>query len=148
MSRDIPFEAKVLVKRMKRDPKVNMTEDWKLVTMLIGNNDFCSDVCYYKNPLETIKLHERNMVQAYRYLRDNVPRLILNVVPAPNLRLLTRLKGLPAHCYTSLRFECPCLVGKNQQHLDYYENLMKKWVAKDREIVNRDEFNTEVNPRL
>ncbi|XP_064544980.1 phospholipase B1, membrane-associated [Drosophila montana] len=143
MSRDMPYMAKVLVKRMQRDPHVNMTHDWKLVTLFIGNNDFCSDICFYPQPELTVAWHERNMLKTYRYLRDNVPRLLLNVVPAPNLRFLTKLSGLPPICMTTLRFECPCLMGKSKQLLDFYEGIMKRWIAKDYEIANREEFNTE-----
>ncbi|XP_004522179.1 phospholipase B1, membrane-associated [Ceratitis capitata] len=143
MSRDIPYEAQVLVKRMSRDPKVNMTEDWKLITMLIGNNDFCSDVCYLPRPEDAIKKHEENMVKTYRYLRDNVPRLMINVVPSPKLDFLVGLSMKTPICHTTLSFECPCLVGKPKQHVNRMKQLMKKWIEKDREIVNRDEFNTE-----
>ncbi|TDG51313.1 hypothetical protein AWZ03_002400 [Drosophila navojoa] len=143
MSRDMPYMAKVLVKRMRNDPHVNMTRDWKLVTMFIGNNDFCADICFHPQPELTIKLHEQNMLKTYRYLRDNVPRLMLNVVPAPNLRFLTELSGLPPICQTTLTFECPCLVGKSKKHLDYLEGIMKRWIAKDYEIANLPEFNSE-----
>ncbi|EDV96614.1 phospholipase B1, membrane-associated [Drosophila grimshawi] len=143
MSRDMPYMAKVLVKRMQRDPNVNMTHDWKLITMFIGNNDFCTDICYYPQPELTVTWHKQNMLKTYRYLRDNVPRLLLNVVPAPNLRFLTKLSGLPSICQRTLSFECPCLIGKAKQHLDYYEPIMKRWIAQDYEIVNRTEFNTE-----
>lgn len=145
MSRDVPYMAKVLVKRMQRDPHVNMTHDWKLVTLFIGNNDFCTDICYYPKPELTVSYHEQNMVKTYRYLRDHVPRLLLNVVPAPNLRFLTNLSGLPPVCYNTLQFECPCLMGKSKAHLDFYEGIMKRWIAKDYEIVDRPEFNTEVS---
>lgn len=145
MSRDMPHMAKVLVRRMQRDPRVNMTSDWKLVTLFIGNNDFCTDICYYPEPEKTVDWHERNMLKTYRYLRDNVPRLMLNIVPAPNLRFLTNLTGLPPICYSTLRFECPCLMGKGKGQLDYLEGIMKRWIAKDFEIANREEFNTEVS---
>ncbi|XP_034108907.1 phospholipase B1, membrane-associated [Drosophila albomicans] len=143
MSRDMPYMAKVLVKRLQRDPHVNMTHDWKLITLFIGNNDFCTDICFYPKPEVTIANHEKNMLQTYRYLRDHVPRLMINVAPVPNLRFLTNLSGLPPICYSTLRFECPCLLGKSKAHLDYYEDIMKRWIAKDYEIINLPEFNTE-----
>ncbi|XP_036326851.1 phospholipase B1, membrane-associated-like [Rhagoletis pomonella] len=143
MSRDIPYEAQVIVKRMSRDPKVNMTADWKLITLLVGNNDFCSDVCFLPRPEDAIKRHEENMVKTYRYLRDNVPRLMLNVVPAPNLDFLVGLSSKTPVCHTTLTFECPCLVSKPRQQVARMKQLMKKWAAKDREIVNRAEFNSE-----
>ncbi|XP_067613088.1 phospholipase B1, membrane-associated [Eurosta solidaginis] len=143
MSRDIPNEAHVLVKRFSRDPKVNMTSDWKIVTLLIGNNDFCSDVCYLPQPEDSIKKHEENMVKTYRYLRDNLPRLMLNVVPSPILDFLVGLSTKTPICHTTLTFECPCLVGKPKQHVARMKKLMKNWIAKDKEIAARDEFNTE-----
>ncbi|XP_054735480.1 phospholipase B1, membrane-associated [Anastrepha obliqua] len=143
MSRDIPYEAQVLVKRISRDPKVNMTADWKLITLLIGNNDFCSDVCYLPRPEDAIKSHEENMVKTYRYLRDNVPRLMLNVVPSPKLDFLIGLSRKSPACHTTLTFECPCLVGKPKQYVARMKKLMKAWIEKDKEIVNRDEFNSE-----
>ncbi|XP_005177659.3 phospholipase B1, membrane-associated [Musca domestica] len=143
MSRDMPYMAKVLVARLSHDPNVNMTHHWKLITMLIGNNDFCSDVCYLADPMKSIDYHEQNMLKTYRYLRDNVPRLMLNVVPAPNLLLLTKLKGLPPQCHITLPFECPCLIGKSRKRLEYMNKLMEKWIQKDYEIANRAEFNSE-----
>lgn len=37
MSRDIPHEARILVKRMHSDPKVNVTEQWKVSTATPGS---------------------------------------------------------------------------------------------------------------
>ncbi|XP_075163549.1 phospholipase B1, membrane-associated [Haematobia irritans] len=143
MSRDMPYMAKILVKRMTNDPLVNMTHHWKFISLLIGNNDFCSDVCYLSDPMKAIDYHEENMLKTYRYIRDNIPRVMLNVVPAPNLILLAKLKGLPPQCAITLPFECPCIVGKSRQQQQYMEKFMKKWIAKDIEIGNRDEFNSE-----
>lgn len=143
MSRDLPHEAKILVKRMTNDKNVNIKDHWKLITILIGNNDFCSDMCYYPNPKMVLKWHEQNMLKTLRYLRDNVPRLMVNIVPAPNLRLLTKMVNVPFECQTTLRFECPCLIGKDSKSLDYFESIMMEWSKLDEAIANRDEFNSE-----
>lgn len=83
MSRDIPYMAKVLVKRVKSDPKVDVKRHWKLITLLIGANDFCSDICYYDPPEAVPKLHEKHLLAALRTIRDNLPRTMVNVVTAP-----------------------------------------------------------------
>lgn len=83
MSRDIPHEAKILVKRITNDPVVNVTRDWKMVTILIGPNDFCLDFCYQKNPEKSIKNHRRELIATLRTLRDNLPRTIVNLVTPP-----------------------------------------------------------------
>lgn len=84
MSRDIPNEAKVLVRRMTSDPRVNLTAHWKLITILIGPNDFCSDFCYMRNPDKAPVNHERDLIAALRTLRDNLPRTIVNLVTPPS----------------------------------------------------------------
>uniref|UniRef100_A0A1A9WTA1 Phospholipase B1, membrane-associated n=1 Tax=Glossina brevipalpis TaxID=37001 RepID=A0A1A9WTA1_9MUSC len=143
MSRDMPYMAKILVKRLKHDPHVNMTHHWKLFTLLIGSNDFCADVCYHLNPMKTIDWHEENMLKTYRYLRDNVPRLILNVVPAPNLSFLRKLNPIPLHCHTTLRMECPCVIGRSNKEMNIMQKLMDNWFQRDIDIAARDEFNSE-----
>lgn len=84
MSRDIPFEAKVLVRRMLSDSNVNVTKDWKLITILIGPNDFCLDFCYQRNPDKAPFNHERDLIQTLRILRENLPRTIVNLVTPPS----------------------------------------------------------------
>uniref|UniRef100_A0A1A9ZU05 Phospholipase B1, membrane-associated n=1 Tax=Glossina pallidipes TaxID=7398 RepID=A0A1A9ZU05_GLOPL len=143
MSRDMPYMAKILVKRLKHDPHVNMTHHWKLFTLLIGSNDFCADVCYHSNPMKTIDWHEENMLKTYRYLRDNVPRLMLNVVPAPNLSFLRKLKSIPPQCHATLKFECPCIIGRSEEQMNSMQILMNSWFERDIKVAARDEFNTE-----
>lgn len=88
MSRDIPHEAKVLVKRITYDPNVNVTRDWKMITILIGPNDFCLDFCYQQNPEKSIKNHRQELIETLRTLRDNLPRTIVNVVTPPCKQLI------------------------------------------------------------
>uniref|UniRef100_A0A1A9Z5W9 Phospholipase B1, membrane-associated n=1 Tax=Glossina pallidipes TaxID=7398 RepID=A0A1A9Z5W9_GLOPL len=143
MSRDMPYMAKILVKRMKHDPRVNMTHHWKMITLFIGSNDLCSDVCSYSNPMDAIDFHEANMLKTFRYLRENVPRLLLNVVPALNLSLLTEFKNLPPPCYTSLTVACPCIIKRSKEHNRFMDQLIKRWQKRDLQIAARDEFNGE-----
>lgn len=143
MSIDTFYEAQILHKRMINDPRVHMKDHWKLVSILIGNNDYCSDICYRSNPQEVIDLHEKHMVKTLRYLRDNFPRMLVNLVPSPNLLLLTRMDEKSSLCHTVHPLECPCLVGKSKNILKYHEKTMLAWQAKDKEIASRDEFNTD-----
>uniref|UniRef100_A0A1I8MT23 Phospholipase B1, membrane-associated n=1 Tax=Musca domestica TaxID=7370 RepID=A0A1I8MT23_MUSDO len=143
MSRDMPYMAKVLVKRLLHDPNVNMTHHWKVITLMVGNNDYCSEVCFLPDPMKAIDDHERNMLKTYRYLRDNVPRLMLNVSPAPNLLLLTKQKEIPLQCRLMLAFECPCIFGKSPKYQKFLGKFMDKWAQRDIEIAKRGEFNME-----
>ena len=55
----------------------------QMVTIMIGANDFCSHVCYLKNISLTPQLHKDSLIKALDYLRDNMPRTIVNLVPPP-----------------------------------------------------------------
>lgn len=84
MSRDISHEAKILVKRMRSDPNVDVQRHWKLVTILIGPNDFCSDFCYLPYPEKSIENHRRELIETLRILQENLPRTIVNLVTPPS----------------------------------------------------------------
>lgn len=52
-----------------------MTGHWKLLTFMIGGNDFCSDVCYQTNATQWInRSQEKYLIKTLRYIRDNMPR--------------------------------------------------------------------------
>lgn len=84
MSRDLSHEAKILVKRMRSDSNVNIQQHWKLVTILIGPNDFCLDFCYLSSPEKSPENHRRELIETLRILRDNLPRTIINLITPPS----------------------------------------------------------------
>ena len=69
-----------LVKRMKLDPKVDISQHWKVITINIGANDFCSQVCYFDDQEQLIHDGERNIINSLRIIRDNLPRTLVNLV--------------------------------------------------------------------
>ncbi|PSN51394.1 hypothetical protein C0J52_04439 [Blattella germanica] len=83
ISSDMLHQAKILVKRIRSDKRVNFYEDWKLVTIMIGCNDFCSYMCYYKNYSEVVERHKDDMNRTLNFLEANLPRTLVNLVPPP-----------------------------------------------------------------
>lgn len=65
---------------MRSDPLVDINKHWKVITIMIGSNDFCLDVCYYNNQDKLIDDAERNMIHVLRILRENLPRTLVNLV--------------------------------------------------------------------
>ena len=47
LQRDMPGQAELLVKRMKKNPKIDFQNDWKVITIFVGGNDLCR-FCYNK----------------------------------------------------------------------------------------------------
>lgn len=76
VSADIPFMAKALVRRIKRDKRINFKKDWKMVTICMGGNDICSFICLMEDPESLPEKHRQRLIKALRYIRDYMPRLV------------------------------------------------------------------------
>ncbi|KAL1491578.1 hypothetical protein ABEB36_012153 [Hypothenemus hampei] len=144
ISENMPYMAKVLIKRMKTNEKVNITEDWKMITIQIGHNDFCSEVCYKKNYMKILQEHKTDMLEVLRIFRDNLPRTIVNFLPPLHLRPLLEMTDAPSLCKTFHLFACSCIKGLPHAHLRAkILELMTNWQILDREISNYQEFDRE-----
>lgn len=73
-------QAKNLVKRMRSDPMVDIKRHWKVITIMIGSNDVCLDVCYHSNQDKVVEKARSDMISVLRILRENLPRTLVNVV--------------------------------------------------------------------
>ncbi|XP_077293718.1 phospholipase B1, membrane-associated-like [Arctopsyche grandis] len=144
MSRDLPHMARELVRRMKNDPRVDINNDWKLITIMIGANDFCVDVCYQRNPMKAVDNHVQELRTALRTLRDNLPRTLVNVVPGPNVETIKRFSNKPPVCQILHLVNCPCFMGEAHRHMwPMMRDIIKKWQQVDATIDQAPEFNTK-----
>lgn len=52
-----------------------MKNHWKLITITIGGNDFCQEICHIRDaPLRMNKEQEENIIRTLRFIRDTMPR--------------------------------------------------------------------------
>lgn len=137
MSNDLPFMAKQLIKRIKSDPRVDLNNDWKLLTILMGSNDFCLDLCYV-DAQAAPERHRRNLIAALDLIRRNLPRTIVQIVVSPNLGLIiTRFKGVSPVCQLTHSFECPCLFGLAYAHRQQeFIDVMRRWQQAEVDVAN------------
>lgn len=110
-----------------------MKNQWKLLTFMIGGNDFCSDVCYQTNATQWLNDdQEKNLIIALKYLKENMPRTIVNLVPSPLINLsfsMDNVTSLPVGCYISRPVECSCLFGPAySKNRDLYRKLERNFV--------------------
>ncbi|XP_076172661.1 phospholipase B1, membrane-associated isoform X2 [Ptiloglossa arizonensis] len=143
MSRDMPFMARYLINKIKRSPKINIKKHWKLISLMIGSNDFCSDICHISSPWSVLEAHRTDLVKTLRILRDNLPRTIIALHLTPNLKALvdSRKRNNSLKCYITTIFECPCLLALQFQdrQSEYYE-IMRRWQKLEEEIADYSEF--------
>ncbi|XP_034472872.1 phospholipase B1, membrane-associated-like [Drosophila innubila] len=143
MSRDLLYQARVLIDLMRRDPHVDLQRHWKLLTVFVGNNDLCSDICYWNDPQSAVDQHARDLRKAFRLLRDNVPRLLINLIVAPNIQLtMSRLTGISLQCFMVHRLACNCLISdrlSSAQRRQRQETI-HRWQQVDLAIARLPEF--------
>ena len=72
-------QAKYIIKRMKKDTKIDFNIDWKMITVLIGHNDICLDVCK-KNHTEA-DTAIGNVKKMLDTLYHGLPRTFVNLMP-------------------------------------------------------------------
>jgi hypothetical protein len=51
----------------------------QLVTILVGHNDFCSEICYVNRATVTGNIRAQ-LEAALNYLQDNMPRVLINLL--------------------------------------------------------------------
>ncbi|XP_035736603.1 phospholipase B1, membrane-associated-like [Vespa mandarinia] len=143
VSRDMPYMATILVKRLKDDSRVNMQKHWKHISLMIGANDFCLFICT-QNETEFLENHERDIVETLRILRDNVPRVFVSLIPPPQLKTLVDVnynEKPSIWCDLMTDLECPCLFGlRYRDKRQEYYNIIKRWQDTDIKISNYSEF--------
>ncbi|CAI6350811.1 unnamed protein product [Macrosiphum euphorbiae] len=140
LSRDLPFMTRELVKRMKMDKRVNITEDWKLVTMMMTSNTFCLELCYDDYTTYAEK-HRQEVLKALLYIKENLPRTMVNLILSPNLEILLNFTNLPRICFFTHILECPCLYSIQYKHkLSDYIKVMKQFQEVEKELVENEEL--------
>ena len=72
-------QAKYIIRRMKKDTKIDFNTDWKMITVLIGHNDICLDVCK-KNHTEA-DTAIGNVQQMLDILHHALTRTFVNLMP-------------------------------------------------------------------
>ncbi|XP_012527812.1 phospholipase B1, membrane-associated isoform X2 [Monomorium pharaonis] len=142
-SADMMYMAEMLVKKIKNDPRINVQKHWKLISLLIGDNDFCTEMCWIPSPWSILETHKANLLQVLRTLRDNLPRTFVSLIPPVNLKVLVNaLKGRRSFpCFLTTDFECSCMFGYAYRRFrPVYYDIMQQWQKLDMEIASYPEF--------
>ncbi|XP_029397045.1 phospholipase B1, membrane-associated isoform X3 [Mus pahari] len=117
----MPAQARALVKRMKSTPTINLQKDWKLITLLIGNNDLC---LYCENPENNPTTdYVKHIQQAVDILYEELPRVFINVVEVMELAGLHHDQG--GKCAMPLAVQKNCSCFRHSQNLIAMQELKK-----------------------
>ncbi|XP_076647794.1 phospholipase B1, membrane-associated isoform X3 [Halictus rubicundus] len=100
-------QARILVQRIKSDPKIDFKRQWKLVTIFFGANDICSAQCYSPTQFSPVRyaLHLR---RALDFLKIALPRTLVNLVPVIDVTVSIRVPR-SAMCSILHPLYCACM---------------------------------------
>ncbi|KAE8600276.1 hypothetical protein XENTR_v10013167 [Xenopus tropicalis] len=144
-SEDMMDQSQLLVEKMKLNSKINMAEDWKLLTIFIGGNDLCAicDDPVYNAPEKYIY----RIQEALDYLQAEVPRLFVNLVIILDIMPLKELyDDKRTHCpQTIMRGLCDCIVvnDHNSLPLETVKLYNKKYQEMTYQLVETGRYDTK-----
>lgn len=134
--RDLPYQAEVLIERLQADPKVQMREHWKLLSIFVGMNDICFELCLWDDTEAFLRLQRQQLYRTFRLLRENVPRLLINWIMMPSVSDFQRVfKNFPSYCRTNLI--CSCLTSA---FLPHYPDVLHRLQLIQLEVLSLPEF--------
>ncbi|KAK6624207.1 hypothetical protein RUM44_011066 [Polyplax serrata] len=147
MDQDLMGQAIRLLRRMKRDRRVDFKNHWKMLTVMIGTNDICSDQCHDKT--QGAETHRRNLMELLDFFYLNMPKTFVNLVVMPHIPYYAELINPPfRQCFPMQLMTCSCLFGglSPKNKLARVIEMTKKFQHIQEEIVesgrynNRDDF--------
>ncbi|XP_006618964.1 phospholipase B1, membrane-associated-like isoform X4 [Apis dorsata] len=115
----------------------------KLISIFIGHNDFCSEICAVPSPWSIVENHRIQLVETLRILRDNLPRTFIAIQLPPHLKeLVASRKGRNSlKCYVTTMIECSCLFALQfQDRRQEYYKIITRWQELEQEIADYPEF--------
>lgn len=108
-------EFNYLIKQMANNPNIDMQNDWKVLTLLIGANDLCS-VCQLAQPYNEPELFETGITAVLETIRTNIPKVFVNIVQMFNISGVYELSLQRTYCvdvHKHFSSECPCIFETN-----------------------------------
>jgi len=107
----VTHEFNYLLAQLKANPNIDMEEDWKLLTILIGANDLCASCTRLQNYLDPDEF-EAHLSKVLEEVRMNIPRVFVQLIEIFNISGVYDLSLKTPICTTihrDLFIECDCL---------------------------------------
>ncbi|CAH1374337.1 unnamed protein product [Tenebrio molitor] len=133
-------QAKVLVRRIRKNPKINFNEDWKMVTIFFGANDICSGQCYNKVDFSP-QMHYKKLMVALDYLQKNLPRTFVNLIPVLDVSVSIRIKRTMMCRFLHALF-CACF-HRGGNEMNVITKLTQQYQRAEEELIFSGRYDTK-----
>jgi phospholipase B1 len=148
-------EFDYLHKQVTENKKINMAEDWKLLTLLIGANDLCAS-CTFAKPFLDPAEYEKHLMTTLTKVHEKFPRTFVQIVEMFNISQVYNLSLKSNACkdiHRAAFIECDCLFqplgAKSRAEMDRYAqdfNARSRKVAAHFQGLNDPQFTVVTQP--
>ena len=73
----------MIAETIQIETDVVLLGSFQLITVQVGSNDICSDMCYRSSPESLPDQHRQDLREALRILKKNLPRTFVNIAVQP-----------------------------------------------------------------
>ncbi|XP_046393628.1 phospholipase B1, membrane-associated-like [Ischnura elegans] len=137
---DILFQAMYLYNKSVEDPKVNMEEDWKLINILIGQNNICSYQC--SHPVQNSPdAHKTRLQEVLDFIQEKFPKTFVNLISVLDTTLAARYPESTA-CELIRPVTCPCLLVTPdlEDNIVKMSAVVREYQKKEKELASDDRY--------
>jgi len=107
----VTSQVNYLIREVNKKPDMDVAEDWKVLTIMIGANDLCAS-CTYNLTYLTADEYESNLMGTLERVRTSLPRTFVNIVLGFNISQAYDLSLRTDRCKNISRplfVQCDCL---------------------------------------
>jgi len=137
------YQLDYLVTMLQTNPRVNMTNDWKIVNLIIGANDVCP-YCFLGPFRPTIEQaadnYEMYLSQVVQQAYEKIPRLFFNILPMFNISQVYNLSLNYPFCnyfHDVVPFECSCAFDTSQANRNYLDEILQAYNRRIYKLVQK-----------
>ncbi|PJF16852.1 hypothetical protein PSACC_03346 [Paramicrosporidium saccamoebae] len=119
ISATLGLETRYLLGQVVRHHAVNVTTDWKMLTLFIGNNELCHTSCDSREDGEpgTASDFELRVIATLDIIQQRLPRTLVNILLLPDMSQVEYFANNHIRCVHARRLLasiCPCAMKKGE----------------------------------
>jgi len=107
----VSMQVNYLIRQINKNEDMDVQQDWKVLTIMIGANDLCASCTFNLTYLDPDD-YQNNLMGTLERLRTSLPRTFVNIVPGFNISQAYELSQKTERCQNISRplfIQCDCL---------------------------------------